>query len=53
MRIYEDPLKTSQNRLPERSYYIQMGPYDTIDLCGTWDFWFYKRDVDVPEVFES
>lgn len=53
MRIYEDPLKTSQNRLPERSYYIPKGPYDTIDLCGTWDFWFYKRDVDVPEVFES
>lgn len=61
MRIYEDFVKTSENREPQRSYYI---PYDTLEkalagkkeasafykkLNGTWEFAFFKRDIDVPE----
>ncbi len=60
MREYENPQRTSENRLPQRAYYI---PYATLEqaltfdrskspyyklLNGTWDFRYYSRDIDVP-----
>ena len=49
MRIYENPQKTSEHRLPPRSYYIPGGSSKYILLNGTWNFAFFKRDIDVPE----
>ena len=49
MRIYENPEKTSHNRLAPRSYYIPGGRSQHLDLNGIWDFAFFHRDIDVPE----
>ena len=49
MRIYEDPQKTSENRKPARSYYIPEGVSEYHLLNGTWDFAYFKRDIDVPD----
>lgn len=61
MRHYENPMKTSENRLPQRAYYI---PYANLEqalsfdrskspyyklLNGEWDFKYFSRDIDVPE----
>ena len=53
MRIYENPEKTSLNRLPPRSYYIPRGRSRHYDLNGTWDFAFFSRDIDVPDTIEA
>ena len=65
MRIYERLDKLSENRLPQRAYYI---PYENEQkalignryqsayyklLNGTWDFKFYQRDFDLPEDLEA
>jgi len=62
MRSYENLNLIQENREPQRSYYI---PYDTLEkalegnkekseyyklLNGQWDFAYFKRDIDVPEV---
>ena len=62
MRSYEDLNQIQINREPQRSYYI---PYDTLEkalegkketsdfyqlLNGEWDFAYFERDIDVPEV---
>ncbi len=62
MRFYENLLKTSENREPQRAYYI---PYHSLEsalegdrskseyfrlLNGCWDFAYFKRDIDVPEI---
>ena len=64
MRDYENLNLIQQNREPQRSYYI---PYDTLEkalegkkqqskyyklLNGKWDFAYYKRDIDVPNIIE-
>ncbi len=49
MRIYENPRKTSENRLPPRSWYIPGGVSRKIDLDGTWRFKFYPEDELVEE----
>ncbi len=61
MRKYENFNQTSENREPQRAYYI---PYDTLEkalegkkensayyrlLNGRWNFAYFKRDIDVPE----
>lgn len=61
MRIYERFDKTSENREPQRAYYI---PYDSLEkalegrkenssyyklLNGKWKFKYFARDIDVPE----
>ena len=62
MRIYERLDQLSENRLPSRSsYYV----YDTVEkalagdpeissyyqrLNGTWDFAYFSRDIDCPEL---
>ena len=53
MRHYENPEKTSENRCPARSWYIPGGVSQQIMLSGTWNFAFFQRDIDVPEVIES
>lgn len=50
MRIYEDTAKTSENRLPQRPYYIPQGRSEYRLLSGNWRFAFFSRDIDVPEV---
>jgi len=49
MRFYENPLKTSENRLSPRSYYIPKGVSEYNLLNGEWNFAYFKRDIDVPE----
>lgn len=49
MRIYENILKTSENRLPQRCYYIPSGVSEYILLNGDWNFKYFSRDIDVPE----
>ena len=43
MRIYEDLKRISENRLPQRAYYIPTG-YKLLN--GDWKFKFYSRDID-------
>ena len=38
MRIYENPQKTSENRLPQRPYYIPGGRSEYQLLNGEWKF---------------
>ena len=47
MRFYENPLKTSENRLETRSYYIPMGKSEYNLLNGKWNFKYFSRDVDL------
>mgnify|MGYP000337467754 FL=1 len=49
IRVYEDTSKTSENRLPQRPYYIPGGKSAYTLLNGQWKFAFFSRDVDVPE----
>ena len=51
-RIYENPQKTSLNRLAPRSYYIPSGKSEYMLLNGEWDFAYFSRDIDVPEAIE-
>lgn len=53
MRIYENPEKTSENRLSPRSYYIPGGVSEYRLLNGDWKFAYFSRDIDVPEVIEA
>lgn len=46
MRFYENPLKTSENRLPPRSYYIPSGKSEYMLLNGKWNFKYFSRDID-------
>ncbi len=62
MRKYEDFSRIHENTLPPRSHYI---PYDSLEkalagvksdsvyytlLNGEWDFKYYSRDIDLPEI---
>ncbi len=49
MRYYENTLKTSENRLAPRNYYIPEGVSEYTLLNGTWRFKFYNLDIDVEE----
>jgi len=49
MRIYENPEKTSENRLAPRSWYIPGGKSEYTLLNGQWQFAWFSRDIDVPE----
>lgn len=53
IRTYENILKTSENRLEPRSYYIPKGKSKYTLLNGEWDFAYFKRDIDVPDVIEN
>ena len=49
MRVYENILKTSENRLPQRAYYIPKGKSEYTLLNGKWRFCYFNRDIDVTE----
>ncbi len=49
MRYYEDPQKTSENRLKPRSYYIPDNSDGYTLLNGVWRFKYYARDIDVQK----
>ena len=53
MRIYENILKTSENRLEQRAYYIPGGKAEYILLNGTWNFAFFESEEMQPEVIEK
>lgn len=53
MRFYENPQKTSHNRLPQRSYYLPENPGGYISLNGIWRFRFFERDADLQENIEN
>lgn len=46
MRFYEDLTKLSENRLPQRAYYIPESENGCIFLNGEWKFSYYERDFD-------
>ncbi len=49
MRFYENSLKTSENRLSPRSYYIPTGKSEYLLLNGKWNFKYFSRDIDLYE----
>ena len=53
MRIYENPLKTSENRVAPRSYYIPSGVSEYTLLNGEWDFAYFDNYLDIPEKIEK
>lgn len=53
MRIYENPEKTSENRLAQRAYYIPGGISEYHLLNGKWRFSFFEYDTDVPDKIEK
>ena len=65
MRVYEDFRKTSENREPQRAYYI---PYDSLEkalrgkreesefyrlLNGDWNFKYFESEFDIPEKIDE
>ena len=48
MRVYENPLRTSENRCAPRSWYLPGGISEYQLLNGTWRFRWFERDIDVP-----
>lgn len=44
MRSYERLDRISENRMPQRAYYIPEGGFTLLN--GIWDFKYYKRDFD-------
>ncbi len=53
MRSYENPLKTSENRLAPKSYVIPQGVSEYTLLNGEWKFAYFSRDIDMPETIEK
>ena len=53
MRFYEDPQKTSENRLPQRAYYIPENKGAYTLLNGNWRFRYYPRDIDLEETIKG
>ncbi len=53
MRIYENVLKTSENRLPQRAYYIPKGKSEYMLLNGAWRFAYFETDTVIPEKIEN
>ena len=49
MRAYENPEKTSINRLPARSYYIPEGNGKCESLNGIWNFAFFENGDYIDE----
>ena len=54
MRKYENVLITSENRLPQRAYYIPGGKSEYMLLNGDdWRFAYFSRDIDAQGVIEK
>ena len=52
MRYYENPNKTSENRLAARSWYIPEGVAKTQTLNGVWDFKFFENGDMMDDITE-
>lgn len=52
MRRYENPQKTSENRLPQRSYYIPEGEAKYQSLNGEWRFAYFENGDAAGEITE-
>ena len=52
MRFYENPQKTSKNRLKGRSWYIPEGGCKKVDLNGEWRFAFFENGDRAGEIQE-
>ena len=50
MRFYEDLSHISENREPQRAYYIPENEGAYTLLNGEWDFKFYERDYEENEI---
>ena len=53
LRVYEDPQKTSENRLSPRSYYIPGGKSEYMLLNGERRFAYFEKDWEVREKIEQ
>ena len=53
MRFYENILKTSENRLTQRAYYIPGGKAEYMLLNGSWRFAYFEKENEAPEVIEK
>lgn len=53
LRVYENPQKTSEHRLPQRPYYIPTGKSEYQLLNGEWNFAYFKKEADVPEIIDA
>lgn len=49
MRFYEDPNTTSENRLPQRSYYIPRGCSEYTLLNGIWRFAYFSHEHEAEQ----
>ena len=49
IRFYEDPCRTSENRLPPRADYIPGGAAKMISLSGEWRFAYYENGDEAAE----
>lgn len=52
-RFYEKPERTSENRLPQRAYYIPQGCSEYHPLNGQWRFAFFADEVLAPQRIEK
>ncbi len=52
IRPYENPQKTSENRMSPRSFYIPGGISEYHLLNGIWKFAYFDREIDVPQQIE-
>lgn len=53
MRYYENPLKTSENRLPQRSYYIPKGSAVYTLLNGEFNYCYFEDSDLIPKKIEN
>ena len=52
MRFYEDLGHLSENRLPQRSYYIPEGAAEYLPLNGKWKFAYFENGDRAAEPCE-
>lgn len=53
MRFYENILKTSENRLPPRAYYIPEGECEYVLLNGKWRFKYFEKDFYLTDKIDD
>ena len=53
MRFYEDLTRISENRLPQRAYYIPENEGAYTLLNGNWNFKYYSADYDEEKIIEK
>ena len=53
MRVYENPQKTSENRMEARSFYIPTGVSECFNLNGNWRFAYFQSEWEVPDEIQS